>query len=247
MKVVENAQLVVKRKFPWFIDIFLYPISASGIIYLAIFVFLPRLVSLLVGWLHSFLAKFLGIGASYIIGFLVLLFYIIFGCYVLYYFAECVLDSSKGGWRAPDVSIQQMPDRGDLLSQFLCILGCVAISFCPVAVYYVFTQRTDLLFWLFSGCGIFFFPMALLAGVMFDSFDALNPISIIDSIFKAFLPYCGLLLLVCGLGGFVAVILPRLPIWGFVSSGVKIYLLFVAAHLLGRFYWWHKDRLDWGI
>jgi hypothetical protein len=26
-----------------------------------------------------------------------------------------------------------------------------------------------------------------------------------------------------------------------------IYLAMVAAHLLGRFYWWHKDKLDWGI
>jgi hypothetical protein len=26
-----------------------------------------------------------------------------------------------------------------------------------------------------------------------------------------------------------------------------IYLAMVAAHLLGWFYWWHKDKLNWGL
>ena len=85
---------------------------------------------------------------------------------------------------------------------------------------------------------------------MFDAFDALNPIFIIGSIFKTFLSYCGLILSLGIFGGLVALIfwiLGRLPILGFVSNAINLYLLFVAAHLLGRFYWWYKDKLDWGI
>jgi len=233
VKIIEEPQLEVKRKLPWFIDALVYPMSVSGIIHLAIFLLAPRLIN-----------KFVFIDYY---GIIRLFLYILLIGYLFYYLAYCIFDSSKGGCRAPDISTQNIPDRGDLISQIFLMLGCVAICFWPIAVYYIFTQRTDWTFWLLSACGAFFFPMALLAGVMFDSFDALNPISIIGSIFRTLLPYCGLVLVFCVLGGLVAVILPRLPVWGFVSSGVKIYLLFVAVHFLGGFYWRYQEKLNWGL
>ncbi len=110
--------------------------------------------------------------------------------------------------------------------------------------------------------------MVLLTVVMFDSVDALNPILIIRSIFRTFVPYCGLVLVFCVLGGLVAPIISNLPkpyalqqtifyicivlnyLLGtaFIIQKIAfIYLAMVAAHLLGRFYWWHKDKLGWGI
>lgn len=239
MNIIEEPQLAIKRRLPWFIDVLLYPASLHGIIQIAIFLFASFLIGLLGRFVLSYARHY---GTA-----LTLLLHMLLISYIFYYFAYCILDSAKGGRRAPDISLQHMPDKGDLISQLFLILGSVALCFCPAAVYYIVTERTDLLFWILSACGMFFFPMVLLRGVLFDSFDALNPIPIISSILSTFLPYCGLFLSFCIFAGFIAVILPQLPIWGVVSSGVRIYLLFVTAHILGGFYWWHKDKLDWGL
>ncbi len=246
MKVIEEPQLGVKRKLPWLIDMLLYPMSISGFIHLLVFLLLPRLVSLFVNFLLRMVPQEIRM-AAYEIEWLYLPFYVVFYGYVVYYIIECVLSSSKGGYRAPDPSISETLDWRDLVGQALLLIGCVAICFWPTAVYYILAKRTDRTFWLLLSGGMFFSPIALLRGIMFDSFNALNPILIIGSIFKTFLPYCGLVLLICALGGFIAIVLPRLLIWSFVSSGARFYLLFVAAHLLGQFYWWHKDKLDWGL
>ncbi|MCJ7674724.1 MAG: hypothetical protein MUO33_06175, partial [Sedimentisphaerales bacterium] len=191
--------------------------------------------------------------------------------YMVYYIALCVFDSSKGGRRAPDVTTLDWPNAGELLSEFFLILGAIAICFWPVALYYVFTKKIDLVFWALSACGIFFLPMALLAGILFDATHALNPVFIIGSIFRTFLPYCGLVPLFCVLGGLLAVIasntfslsstqslqqgigqitlvVARLFCVTLTYPGMAfVYLAMVAAHLLGWFYWWHKDKLNWGL
>ena len=255
MKVIEEPKLAaeVERKLPWPIDILLYPTSVSGIIHLVIFLLAPLLIKKLV---------------FIYFGIVSLVLYMLLIGYVFYYIGHCVFDSSKGGYRAPDISIYNVPDRGELISQLFLMFGGVAVCFCPAAIYYVITEQTDLLFWLLSTYGIFFLPMVLLTVVMFDSVDALNPIVIIRSIFRIFFPYCGLILVFCVLGGLVAPIISNLPkphvlqqtpfyicmvlnyLLGtaFIYQKIAlIYLAMVAAHLLGRFYWWHKDKLDWGI
>ena len=237
MKVIEEPQLAVKRKLPWFIDAFLYPISASGVIHIAVFAFLPLLVSFIVRLVPDPHFAWLAYPV-----------YIVFVGYLFYYFSSCVLDSAKGGFRAADINVQTATfDIQDCVSEIFLMLACMAICSLSAAVYYLIVRRTDLLFWILAACGIFFLPMTLLRGIMFDSFDALNPISVINSILKTFLSYCGLVVFFCGIGGFVVFILPRLVIWRLVSSAIRIYLLFVTAHLVGRFYWWHKDKLGWGL
>lgn len=248
MKILEEEPpLADECKLPRLIDAFLYPISASGMIHIAVFVLLPLLVSFLVGLLASFLGPFLQQGTSYVLTFLIVPFYIVFYGYVFYYIAHCIVDSAKGTRRASDVPIADTFNTGDLISQVIVLLGCIAFCFWPTAVYYILTQQTNLWFWLLSAYGVFFLPMSLLRGAMFDSFDALNPISIIRSIFSTFFSYCGLVLFFSALGGLIVFILPRLPLWGFLLTGIKIYLLFVLLHRLGCFYWWHKDKLDWGL
>jgi hypothetical protein len=248
MKILEEEPpLANECKLPWLIDAFLYPVSASGMINLLIFVFLPLLASFIIRLLGSFLLPYLQYGTSYILAFLTVPFYAVFYGYMFYYISGCVVDSAKGKRRADDVTMPETFDTGDLISQVILLLGCVAICFGPTGAYYVLTQRTDLWFWLLLAYGILFLPMSFLRGVMFDSFDALNPILIIRSVFSTLLPYCGLVLFFCVLGGFIAIILPRLPLWAFLLSGIRFYLIFVLAHRLGWFYWWYKDRLDWGI
>ena len=33
----------------------------------------------------------------------------------------------------------------------------------------------------------------------------------------------------------------------YFSKVASSYFLLVAAHLLGSFYWWHKDKLNWDV
>lgn len=225
---------------------FLYPFSLHGIIQFGIFLFGLFLIGLIAPLV---LRPFPPGGQHYGLLLVSMLRVPLIG-YIAFYFGYCIFDSSKGGRRAPNIRPEHMPDIEDFVSQLFLILGCVAICFLHVAVYCIFTSRIDLVFWLLVGCGSFFFPMALLRGVLFDAVGALNPISIIGSIFKTFFAYCGLLLSLCIFGGVVVLIflnLRRLPILGFVSNAVNLYLLFIAAHLVGRFYWWNKDKLNWGL
>jgi len=149
--------------------------------------------------------------------------------------------------RAPAVLTGDTLDAGDWISQVLTFAGCVAVSSLPAAVYYIFTERTDTSFWLLAAFGGFFLPMSLVTGILFDSFDALNPVDILRSIWQTFLPYCGLLLFFYAVGGLLAFVLPRLHLWPIVTQAVRVYLVFVVAHRLGWFYWWNKDKLGWGI
>lgn len=261
LKIIEEPQLEVARKLPWLIDVLLYPASASGAIHLAIFLFLPPLVgTFLLRAADIFILIPLAIGV-----------YLVLLGYMVYYIGLCVFDSSKGGRRAPDITTLDLPGAGELISQLFLVLGAIAVCFWPAGLYYVFTKKIDLVFWVLSACGIFFLPMALLAGVLFDATHALNPVSIIGSISQTFLPYCGLVPIFCVLGGLLAVIasntfslsstqslqqgiaqimfvLQRLFRVTLTYPGIAfIYLAMVAAHLLGWFYWWHKDKLNWGL
>lgn len=242
MKIIKEPQLVVRRKLPWLIDIFLYPLNLAGIIHLIC-------LWLLVFLLCPLVMEFLGLGIEYIP-----IVYTLPIAYVLYYFAECIREGAIGRCRAPDFWMHPAKsDKWDCISQSLFVLGCIAVCFWPVAVYYIVTERTDLIYWLLLAYGGFFFPMVLLAVVLFDSYNALNPILLIGSIFRTFLPYCGIVLLFYG-GAWLFMkidsrlyrlrLLPAVP---FILRVVQLYLVFVAVGFLGRFYWWHKDKLNWGL
>jgi len=93
--------------------------------------------------------------------------------------------------------------------------------------------------------------MVLLAVVWFDSYSGLNPVLIVGSMLRTFVPYVGIVLLLgaaallfvqmgLGLNGF-----RRLPPLLFMLRLVQLYLLFVAAGLLGGFYRRYQRRLNW--
>jgi hypothetical protein len=246
-----------ERTLPWFIDIFLYPFSLSGIIHLVIFIVTPLLIGLVV---FRFLDIFHGVMS--------LIVYLLFTGYFFYYIGYCVFDSSRGGLRAPDVTIYDSPDKNEFWSQVFLVIGTVAVCFFPAIIYYITTERRDLVFWLLSAGGIFFLPMVLLTAVLFDSVDTLNPVTIITSIYRTFIPYCGLVLTFSVFAGLVAPIILGLPQPQTLLSGLAyvssimyyllgtafmrykiafVYLAMVSAHLLGRFYLRYKKKLDWGI
>jgi hypothetical protein len=248
MKILEEEPpLADECKLPWLIDAFLYPISTSGMIHLAVFVIVPLLISGFIRLIEFFLKPILGLGTAEITEPITLILYVIFYSYVCYYIADCVINSAKGHRRAAEVSVSSTISMGDLISQALVIIGCVAICLAPVLLYWIFVKRTDSWFWTLSTYGIFFLPMSLLRGIMFDAFDALNPMEIIRSIYRTLLPYFGLVLFFLVVGGFIRAVIPRLPLWGFLRQAIKVYLVFVLMHRLGWFYWWYKDKLGWGL
>ena len=238
----EETESAEQRKLPWFIDIFLYPFNLGGVthligLWLLLFLICPLVIALL------------GLGIEYIP-----IVYFLSVAYSLYYFAECIRDSAAGGRRAPNLRASPAkPDRWDYISQLLVVVGSIAVCFWPLAVYYIVTVRSDLIYWLILACGGFFFPMVLLAVVLFDSFNALNPILIIGSIFRTLLPYCGMVLFFyAGALLFMGMDSPvnrfwLLPAVTFIFRGVQLYMIIVAVGLLGRFYRRNEKKLNWEV
>ena len=228
-------------RLPWPIDVILYPLSVIGLIHLVglwllLFFLCPRVMSL-------------GLGTEYIP-----FVYALPVAYALYYFAECIRTRAAGDRHVPDYWMNPGDSsKWDCLSQMFDMVGCIALCFCPVSVYYIVREQVDVAYWLLLAGGGFVFPMVLLAVVLFDSLSALNPILIGGSILRTFVPYCGMVALLCGgvllsvtigfpLNGFHP--LPMVP---FLLWLVQLYMIFVAIAVLGSFYRRHKDRLDWAV
>jgi hypothetical protein len=230
-----------QRRFAWPIDILLYPTSASGLIVMAVLIGAPLALALI----QSFLPM---VGR---IGFVFFLASVILGLYAAWYLAECVYDSALGGTRAPEfVGV----GLGDMWSRVVYLLAVYFLYLLPTILCAMLAQRADAIFWGLAAYSLVFFPIGLLAMVVNDSISALNPVFLVVSIFRAFFPYVGLLLVLVILGALywfasqIGLDDGSRPFWleavGLVAS---MYGTFVLAHVLGRFYWRNADRLDWGL
>ena len=186
--------------------------------------------------------------------------FVLFFTYYYWYLCECVRDSAEGGIRAPE-TIGHTPGLGELISECLKTLACFAFFALPMLIYLLYTFRVDWIFWTLLAYGVFLFPMGLLAVIMFDTLSALNPVIIIGSIFSAFLPYLGLILMLA-----VVIVSVRfiMPLYDLVTSGgssllaigailvystgaINFYMLMVMAHLLGRFFYKYQEKLNWEV
>ena len=243
----EDIESAGQRTLPWFIDIFLYPISLPGLMNLGIFTIIPFVLSLIGILLGPF---------GMVIAFPSFLINIAIGLYLCWYVTECVRDSAKGGQRAPEGFATS--GLGEMWSQSLHIIGCYLILLGPALFYSTFSNKTDIVFWILLAYGVFFFPMGLLACIMFDSIGGLNPLLLIGSIFSTFFQYFGLVLLITGIVlGFRAISTIQtdnaqsetftMIIIGGVFSAILLYITFVVAHLLGRFYCRYEDKLNWEV
>jgi len=223
-------------------DVLLYPTNADGLVHmvvLALALWGAELFAVLI-------APFLGFYSAI---FVVILKVLIVG-YIIFYLGYSVYDSSRGGRRAPSIALAPPLDRGELFSQILLLLASIAICFWPAAVYYGLARRVDV--WtvlLAAACG-FFWPMALLTAVLFDGIDALNPLLIVRSIVVTLPAYVVLTLelgVLAVLAGVVHIVSAQVPVPRVFCSLAYLYLLLSGTHLLGRHYWRHRDRLDWGL
>ncbi len=248
------------RRLPWFVEIFLYPLSISGIIHLVKCLCTPILISLI----YQFLLQQIWPISELIIAIL----YMLFIGYVMYYLSWCIIDSTKGGWRAPDITNQPSSSKGELIECVGLLLGCIIFCFWPVAVYYILTETTDIFYWLLTAVGLLFFPMALLAGFLHDSINGLKPMVIIKSVIKTFPTYLPVIIFFAGFFAVLSVVTPQLPqSKGFESMSLYlsqvisnifgsryalrltgfIYIAMIGAHILGRFYCKCKARLNWEV
>jgi DNA-directed RNA polymerase subunit RPC12/RpoP len=227
---------------PWFINIFLYPFDLEGIIrliglWLLIFLFCPLIMARV------------GLGTEY-----APIVYFFPVSYALYYLTECIRHSAAGHYRAPNFWFHPTDtDKWDCVSQLFVVVGSIAVCFCPVTIYYIATERSDLIYWLLLAFGGFFFPMVLLAVVLFDSLNALNPLLIVRSILSIFIHYCGLIFILFVGSYFCLKINSRfynfhpLPILPFFLRAIQLYMIFVAVGLLGRFYHKYRNKLNWEV
>jgi DNA-directed RNA polymerase subunit RPC12/RpoP len=226
-----------ERKHPWFIDIFLYPICKPCLLTLGIIIIIPLLINIAVGLLGPFGLFVLVPG--FFIDFVI-------GLYFLWYLSECIRDSAEGGIRAPE-TLANAPSLGELFSQLLRLLICMLIFAGPLGYYYIKTGKNDTIFWSLLALAVFFLPIGLLAVILFDSLRGLNPLLLIGSVFRTHFIYFALVVILWAVVLSVIFILKTLSsIWAIFLSGYFImYILFIVAHLLGRFYWRYQEKLNW--
>ena len=247
----EEGESAAERNLPWLVDIFLYPTSTAGLTHMGIFTILPLLVVIFDAMRHPFR---MGLGRGF--GIVGIVATAAFFLYLCWYLTECVRDSAKGGTRAPEAFATA--SLGEMWSQAQHIIGCYLIFVGPVGFYYLFTGRTDAVFWLLLAYGVFFLPIGLLACIMFDSIRGLNPVLLIASIFSTIVQYCGLVLIIWVLILIFRVTTTmetgqaqRASVTGLILGAV-FYLLFLygaftVSHLLGRFYWRNQEKLNWEV
>ena len=176
----KEVQYAEERKLPWFIDIFLYPLSLPGLKHFAIFVGVPTLMVVLSLFIPAML-MFLFIIICIIVNLLLFL-------YIFWYFAECIRDSADGWVRAPE-GMGALPDFSDMFGQLIYTVGCLAFFLMPTVLYIHFTGRIDIIAWLLLIAAIFFYPISFLSVVLHDSVSGLDPRILLRSIRNTFWPY----------------------------------------------------------
>lgn len=246
----QEPQVVTERKLPWILDIFLYPMSTSGMVVLGIVVvtrFLFRVIVIYLGEAsQQFLPCLAFFGLMFGIGILVR---IILYMYLCWYLCECVRGSAAGGVRAPETK-GFTPGLGEMLGQTIKVGGCFLLYMGPAAFYFLETRETDAIFWSLSAYALLFLPVSFLATVMFESWRGLNPFFLMGSIFSTFLPYAAMILTLIAAS---VVIIEKAPSpWAshltfFVTWLVGVYLAMVVAHLLGSFHHRYREKLNWDV
>jgi len=230
------------RALPGPVNVLLYPWSASGLVHVSAATAIAMGIAVGQRWVPGLVRPS---GWPFLVTVLVAL-------YFAWYLAECVYDSARGGGRAPNI-LSINPGRSEARSRIAYLFAAAALYALPAVLYLLYVRRVDWVFWILTAWALVFAPIGLLAMVIQDSADALNPLFLLGSILRVSLPYLGLLILATGLAGLDALVF-RVWVWPGTSLALQavgfliiIYGTFILAHVLGRFYWRYRERLDWGL
>ncbi|MBW8034975.1 MAG: hypothetical protein FVQ79_04900 [Planctomycetes bacterium] len=228
-KILEDDIETGQRKYPWLIDIWLYPVSASGLTSLAIIIAFTAILNLI------------PLGPA---GFLLSL---LIGIYFAWYLTECIRDSAAGATRAPNVIGSGSDDLRSMFERWGYIFVCYFICIMPMIFYTAFDKQNDVIYWSLRIYGAVLFPMLFLSIIILDGASAFNPVTLIIAMIKTFPSY---VLVVAVFFGFIMMmsLLPSVEnkFAKSLSGAIFLYMIFIGAHLLGRFYWFNRFKLDWG-
>ena len=228
-----------------FSRVFTYPISGPGLSILSIYAVGPFLLGTLVILATAILPLL-----AFALGFVVLLVNLLISLSTFWYLTVCIHASAEGQTKAPDVFEFSEDDSlwGWLRGLFFIVLT-VSICIAPAFIIKYYAEINNVAFWSILGIGIFSLPMCLLAMVVFDTVNALNPVLIIASISSTFFSYLLVvvlffvpILLIIGLFFFSWVPLMSVPI-----RAISLYLLMMDAYLLGRFFYKNEEKLRWDV
>lgn len=223
---------------------FMYPFSKHGIIQMVILV-----AVLLVGCVLQLFSSSMFTTSHASSGRRALPYLVVipFG-YFFMYLNECMIHSSNGGITAPST----MPGRGgieDLAEEFGWGITPLLLCFLPSFFYMKYVDDPQkMVFFTIIVVAVFLYPMLSLRSSMLRSPIAYNPFGIIINIIRFFPGY--LLLL----AGMLLLILPIMAIIRLADGMSPILLIIlpwfiygslVLSHLIGRFYFHRKDKLNW--
>ncbi|MCH7917853.1 MAG: hypothetical protein IIC50_07685 [Planctomycetes bacterium] len=242
---------VPRRRHPWYLDIFCYPANRPGLSTLGVMVGVPLVL------IGLSLASYPLMPAAPILIFVMVPLVmaavaatVIMLLYFLWYLCTCVRDSAAGGLRAPE-TLGQTPGVWELFGNLFQVGVCVGLFLALGSMTYG-VSRGPIGCSLFCGILVFCFPLCLLSVISVESLGGLNPLLLLRNLVRVFLPYCGLVTLLLVLHGSVLRGMGLLQAhhslsvpWALGVAAVEAYLLLVSAHLLGRFSWKNRDRLDW--
>jgi hypothetical protein len=221
----------------------LFPLNGTGLGMIGMFVGCRVLL-----WIGIFASMYIPLA-----GFALMLIFAIVSfllrAYAYWYACLCVQMAAEGEIKAPDVLQHDEGGFLDMIKQMLWVLGALAFCFFPAMLYFRYYKKTDELFWNILAAGWFFMPMTLLSAALHDTVGGLNPFLIVISIFRVLPRYLLLVLIVSipfGLSAVVTFYSKRVGIlFALPAQAISLYLAFVGAAILGRFYYANESRLDW--
>jgi hypothetical protein len=174
------------------------------------------------------------------------------GAFVLIYLRRILLSSAEGDSRPPAWPEFDMEALKETALQFIAVY---LVSFGPWTVCRLWlqpaTEGTKTLCYSLLGLGACYFPMALLAVVIYDNLSALNPLLFLVSVVRTFPKYFGLgafLGTLFGLGYVLGSALASLK-WPLLTAALssfgEVYAAVILMRALGWFYYRGKDSLGW--
>jgi len=124
------------------------------------------------------------------------------------------------------------------------------ISYLPAGLYIWKFHRFDAGAIVLLIIAAYIGPMYTLSIALVGGFSSLNPLPILKSIFKTFLPYTLTLLLLIFVGtlNFYVNLIPliHIPFWGGLFKWFTfVYFIFLNMRILGTFYRCHNTKLQW--
>ncbi len=237
----------IKRPFPWFIDIFLYPVNRTGIINLMVTFGVPLLLIMLTaGSIALAKAAPLLIFVAVILALSALMTTLLMCLYFGWYVTECVRGSAEGLIRAPD-TIGQTPGMMELFALCFQVIICGMVF---LGMSWSFGATFMPPYWvqfMLDTALAFLLPMTLLSIICLDSIRGLNPLTNMKLIGLTFLPYCTMaipLYLAHKALFWTCWKLPS-PLGLITLTLCEVYGAMVSAHVLGRFAWKQQDKLIW--